>query len=126
MSLTYNNGDTMKHRLLTVVETPAYLAAAKGVLSEAERLSVVDQLACDPACGDVIRGGNGIRKMRFAIGGRGKSGGVRVIYFYYNQDMPAYLLTVFAKNERANLNAAEVGGLAKAAMFLRQSLKRKQ
>lgn len=94
----------MKDKLLTIVETSSYLAAAKGTLSDGNRSSIIDVIAADPTCGDLIRGGNGIRKIRFAIGNRGKSGGVRIIYYYHNDDFPAYLLTVFAKNERGNLS----------------------
>lgn len=53
-----------------------------------------------------------MRKLRWARGGRGKSGGVRVIYYFYSDAMPLYLLTLFAKNERANLSKAERNMLA--------------
>ena len=45
-----------------------------------------------------------MRKLRWARDGRGKSGGVRVIYYFHSETMPLYLLTMFAKNERANLS----------------------
>lgn len=44
--------------------------------------------------------------------GRGKSGGVRVIYYVHSELMPLYLLTMFAKNERANISKAERNELA--------------
>jgi len=53
-----------------------------------------------------------VRKLRWARGGRGKSGGVRVIYYFHSGVMPLYLLTMFAKNERANLSKAERNALA--------------
>lgn len=53
--------------LVSVIESIAYLAAARKLLSEAERESVVDLLAADPECGDVIRGGGGIRKVRIPL-----------------------------------------------------------
>ena len=53
-----------------------------------------------------------MRKLRWARGGRGKSGGVRVIYYFHSGVMPLYLLTMFAKNERANLSKAERNALA--------------
>ena len=117
--MTYNH---IQDNLLTVVETNAYLAAAKGIISEGERAEIVDIIAREPTCGDVIRGGGGIRKIRFAIGKRGKSGGVRIIYYYHNKHMPAYLLTIFAKNERSNLTQAEVGVMAKAVERLHKNL----
>ncbi len=49
-------------------------------------------------------GTGGVRKSRWGVGARGKSGGVRVIYYYHNRTMPLFLLTIFAKNERDNLS----------------------
>ena len=58
-------------------------------------------------------GTGGVRKLRWRRGGQGKSGGVRVIYCFHNEDMPPlYLLTLFAKGDRANLTKAERNDLA--------------
>jgi hypothetical protein len=65
----------------TVVETPTYLADSEWLFSPDEQKAVVDRLAADPICGMVIPGSGGIRKVRFGFGGRGKSGGARIIYF---------------------------------------------
>lgn len=73
---------------------------------------MVDYLAAQPKAGDLIEGTGGVRKLRWARGGRGKSGGVRVIYYFHSDAMPLYLLTMFAKNERANLSKAERNELA--------------
>ncbi|MBK7929968.1 MAG: type II toxin-antitoxin system RelE/ParE family toxin [Bryobacterales bacterium] len=48
-----------------------------------------------------------MRKLRWGAAGRGKRGGVRVIYYYHSEDLPLFLLSVFAKNEKANLSQAE-------------------
>lgn len=53
----------------------------------------------------LIRGG--ARKVRWAIAGRGKRGGTRTIYYYHNQQIPLFLLDVYAKNERANFTEAD-------------------
>ena len=53
-----------------------------------------------------------MRKLRWARDGRGKRADVRVIYFFHSDAMPLYLLTMFAKNERANLSQAERNALA--------------
>ncbi len=50
------------------------------MLATEERFALIDKLASNPHCGDLIPGLGGIRKLRFAAGGRGKSGGFRVIY----------------------------------------------
>ena len=65
-----------------------------------------------PVDGDLIEGTGGVRKLRWGRDGRGKSGGVRVIYYFHSEAMPLYLLTMFAKNERANLSKAERNELA--------------
>ncbi len=59
-----------------------------------------------------MEGTGGVRKLRWGRQGRGKSGGVRVIYYVHSELMPLYLLTLFAKNERANLTKAERNELA--------------
>ena len=65
-----------------------------------------------------MQGTGGIRKLRWGRGGKGKSGGVRVIYYYHNERIPLYLLTIFSKNERANLAKAEQNDLARLTDLL--------
>lgn len=103
---------------MTVVETGAFMSAAKACMTEAERQEAIAMITDNPECGDLIPGGGGIHKVRFAIGGQGKSGGVRIIYYYHDQSVPLFLLTVFAKNESSNLAMAELNQLAVAAKLL--------
>ena len=98
--------------MYTVAETPEYLRRADKLLTESERGDVVNYLAAHPKAGDLMQGTRGVRKLRWAKAGRGKSGGLRVIYYVHSEAMPLYLLTVFAKNERANLSKAERNDLA--------------
>ena len=51
-----------------------------------------------------MQGTGGIRKLRWAKSGEGKSGGVRVIYYFHSESMPLFLLSLFGKNEKANLS----------------------
>lgn len=74
--------------------------------------AVVDFLAARPDAGDAIQGTGGCRKFRFAGKGKGKSGGFRVVTFFSGNDAPVFLLTTFAKNERADLSKAERNALA--------------
>lgn len=74
-----------------------------------------------PKAGVIISGTDGIRKLRWARQGMGKSGGVRVIYYFHNEQMPLYLLTVFGKSEKANLSKAERNELAKLVRLLVQA-----
>ncbi|WP_026688120.1 type II toxin-antitoxin system RelE/ParE family toxin [Azovibrio restrictus] len=102
----------------TVAETPEYIRRAERLLSDGERRDVLAYLAAHPCSGDLMEGTGGVRKLRWARGSRGKSGGVRVIYYFHSDRIPLYLLTMFAKNERANLNKAERNGLAELVGLL--------
>lgn len=88
------------------------------MLADDERRDVLNYLATHPKSGDLMEGTGGIRKLRWSRGSRGKSGGVRVIYYFYDETMPLYLLTLFAKNERANLSKAERNELAELVDLL--------
>jgi hypothetical protein len=106
----------MKESWITIVETKAFQERAKSRMSREEIGSAVTMIARNPTCGRLIKGTGGIRKVRFAVGGRGKSGGVRIIYYFYSENIPVFLLTVFAKNEKSDLTQAErkiLAGLAK-------------
>jgi len=92
---------------VSVVETPEFLAAARRIMDEEERGLLVDYLARNPAAGDLIPGTGGVRKLRWALEGRGKRGGTRVIYYYHSDAMPIFALTAYAKNERADISQAD-------------------
>ena len=92
----------------TVVETETYLRDTKAAkLSDDERKEIVNFIAANPGAGHEIPGTGGARKVRFAGKGKGKSGGYRVITFYSGEDIPVFLLNVFAKNEKTDLSQTE-------------------
>lgn len=93
--------------MLTVVETPTFVRRADRLLTDSERLELIDFLARNPEAGDVMPDTGGVRKVRFRAGGKGKSGGVRVIYYYLDDDTPLYALLIYGKAEQGNLTAAE-------------------
>ncbi len=68
-----------------------------------------------------MQGTGGIRKLRWSAQGKGKSGGVRVIYYHRNESMPLFLLTLFGKGEKANLSKPECNDLAKLTLLLIKS-----
>lgn len=107
----------------TVIETNAYLAAAKDAgMSADEMTDVVDLIASDPEAGDMMPGCGGARKLRVAKAGKGKSGGYRVITYFAGTARPVFLLTVFGKNERANLTKSERNALASMTKDLTNAL----
>lgn len=87
----------------TVIETPTFAADAKDLWSEEERGAFCAWIAANPEAGDVIPGSGGCRKVRWARGGMGKRGGVRIIYFVRRIDGEIWLLVIYAKNVRGNI-----------------------
>lgn len=61
----------------------------------------------------MIQKSRGLRKIRMGASGRGKRGGARVIYYYFDSEGSIFLLYIFAKNEKSDLNAEEVAVLRK-------------
>jgi hypothetical protein len=96
---------------MVVVELPSFTRAAKGLLGEERISEIVTEIAYDPEAGDLMEGTGGVRKLRFGLDGRGKRGGVRVIYLFHSLEMPTYLITVFAKNVEPNLSKAELNAM---------------
>lgn len=93
--------------MISVAETGEFRRKASCLLSEGELEALVFYLACHPAAGVLIRETGGLRKLRWGSGGSGKRGGSRVIYYFHSERMPLYLLTVYAKGEQSDLNAAD-------------------
>ena len=102
----------MHEALHGIAELPSYIRLADKLLSAPERQDLIDYLAEHPQAGDIMEGTGGVRKLRWRRGGQGKSGGVRIIYYYHSDRMPLYLPTLFAKGDKANLTQAERHELA--------------
>jgi hypothetical protein len=96
-----------RRELHSVVETPELLAGARRLLTEGERVALINFIAENPTAGDLLQGTGGARKLRRGAKGKGKSGGARAITFYAGQDVPVFLMAIFGKNEKANLSTAE-------------------
>ena len=93
--------------LHAVLETPAFSRRADALLSREERADLIKTLAHDPGAGDVMPGLGGVRKLRFAPKGRGKSGAFRVIYYVLTENQPILALLIYGKNEQGNLSPAQ-------------------
>lgn len=107
--------------LVSVVETDSYLSKARKIMSKSEMETVVSMISASPMAGDVIQGAAGLRKLRIPLQGRGKRGGGRVIYWYYNEGYPAVLMWAFAKNEADDLSPSQKKQLVSASeAFTRQ------
>ena len=90
---------------VTFIEAPNFSRLIHDYLDDAEYASLQWSLALHPESGDVIPGSGGVRKVRWKSKGGGKRGGVRVIYYWRNHAGEIWLLTIYAKNEAANIPA---------------------
>jgi hypothetical protein len=109
----------------TVIETPDFISDAKNSgITDEERSKIVNTLAQNPTIGDEIKGTGGARKVRFAGRGKGKSGGYRVITFYSGQDIPVFLLNVFAKGDRVDLSQTERNEMRRELSSLAEDYRR--
>ncbi len=97
---------------MVFVELPAFARRLSELLDDDAYLSLQTHLLARPDAGALIRGGNGLRKVRWAAKGHGKRGGARVIYFWQTADGRIYLARVYAKNEREDLARSELKTIA--------------
>jgi hypothetical protein len=110
----------------TIVELPEFRKKSDKLLTGSEIESLINYLAAHPTSGDIMQGTGGVRKLRWSAKGKGKSGGMRIIYFYHNKAMPLFLLTLFGKGEKADLTKAERNDLAKLSSILVKTYGRKK
>ena len=91
--------------MLTFIETKLFTSLIRQYLSDDEYSALQQALVARPDAGDVIRGSGGVRKLRWGLAGRGKRGGVRVVYYVRSHQDEVWMLTVYAKNEEASIPA---------------------
>jgi hypothetical protein len=115
----------MRRRPVSVIELAGYRRRADELLSADEREAVVDLIAYEPTCGDLMPGTGGLRKVRIGRDGIGKRGGARVVYYFHDEQVPILLLALYAKNEKGDLSAAEKRELAALVKEIVRQWKRK-
>lgn len=92
---------------MVIVETRAFSARLRALLDDDQYRRLQAVLAGLPDAGDVIPGTAGLRKLRWGGSGRGKRGGIRVIYFWHQRTARILMLLAYAKNERDDLTPAQ-------------------
>ena len=98
---------------MVFIETPIFERLIMATLSDDDYGALQQALADRPDAGALIKGGKGVRKMRWALRGGGKSGGIRVMYYWRVREDQILLIYLFPKNERADLTPVQVKQLAK-------------
>jgi mRNA-degrading endonuclease RelE of RelBE toxin-antitoxin system len=100
---------------MVFLETRVFIKLIDSFLSDERRFEMLDFLAQQPDAGELIRGGGGSRKVRWTLSGKGKSGGLRIIYVWSKtRDQILFLLT-YPKSEKSDLTAEEIKLIAKEA-----------
>ena len=96
------------------VEMPNFETERENYFTD-EAFGMFQQMLADrPDAGVLVPGGHGLRKVRWGLPGRGKSGGLRVIYYWRVAESEIVLSALFAKNVRTDLSPAQFGTLARA------------
>ena len=91
---------------MVFIEATLFTKRVKDYLSDEQYTAMQNLLIQDPAAGDLIPGTGGLRKIRWGSKGKGKRGGVRIIYYRQKAEDQIYLLTIYAKNEMSDLSAS--------------------
>ena len=102
------------------VETPVFTKRVKELLADEDYRTLQIALLLRPEQGPLIKGGAGLRKVRWAPRGVGKRGGVRVIYFWQPNDQVFYMLSAYAKTHQGDLTPDQLRVLARV---VREELK---
>ncbi len=109
---------------MRIIKTKLFQKAVKQVgITPQEEMRLFEELLKDPKTGDVIQGSGGLRKIRLALGNRGKSKGARVIYTILEMRDNLYLLWAYAKKDKQNLTQGEINNLRRLVDIIREELK---
>ena len=93
---------------MKIIETTIFTKRIRSLLTEEEYRNLQNELILNPEKGKVIRGSGGLRKIRWGISGRGKSGGVRIIYYWILKKDTILMLLVYPKNEQDDLTSSQL------------------
>jgi hypothetical protein len=92
---------------MVIIETPIFTKLITDLMNDDEYKNLQEALVNRPDRGALMKNSGGLRKVRWALEGRGKSGGVRIIYYWMTKDDQLYMLFAFPKNVQGNLTDAQ-------------------
>jgi len=113
-------------KMITIIEFKPFLTQVGVSITEGERDELIDFLARNPDSGDEIPGTGGVRKLRWRGKGKGKRGGLRVIYYFYNESFPVFLLTVYGKGVQEDLTSEQKARMVSLSSVLKAECKKQR
>ncbi len=93
---------------MRIIETPIFTKRVQEILTNEEYRLFQIKIIGDPKAGKIIQGSGGIRKIRWSASGRGKRGGSRILYYWYNEQNLFLMLFIFKKNEKDDLTTDQI------------------
>lgn len=108
---------------MTVAEVDPFPAKVRALLNEAECSELIAYVARFPESGVVIPDTGGLRKLRWYAKGSGKRGGLRVIYYFYDEGWPVFLLSVYRKSQQEDLNSEQKKRLRSFVEILKKEMR---
>ncbi len=107
--------------ILVFIETPTFTHQLQTLITDDEYRELQTNLMINPECGKIIKGSGGVRKVRQAAKGHGKSGGIRVIYYWMSDNAQIYMLLAYPKSVQDDLSAEQTAKLYDLVKALKKS-----
>ena len=98
---------------MEIYETSVFTKQITGLISDEDYRNLQRVLVVNPLAGVLIKNSGGLRKIRWAIAGKGKSGGIRVIYYYVTADDKIFMLVAYEKSKKDDLTKKQLASLRK-------------
>jgi len=98
---------------MVIKETPIFTKQIQGLVSDDEYAEFQNDLIENPELGDIIKKSGGIRKVRMAANGKGKSGGARVLYYWIKDEDQIFMLLAYSKSDMENITDTQLQVLSK-------------
>ncbi|UAA37869.1 type II toxin-antitoxin system RelE/ParE family toxin [Paraneptunicella aestuarii] len=96
------------------IETSLFTKMLPDYLNDEDYRNLQSYLLQKPDAGDIVKGTGGVRKVRWALEGKGKSGGVRAIYYWKKSEYEIWMLTIYSKSERTTIPSHILKQIAEA------------
>ena|SRR5271165_694084 len=111
---------------MTMWESKTFIRQSEELMSPDEDSALKFYLGLQPEAGDLIPDTGGARKLRWAVGSRGKRGGVRVVYYFESEEGPLVLFSIYKKGRKDNLTMSEKAELRAVIKSIRDEYRKRK